>query len=66
MSDEEGARNTILGLNRLKKIAEDHGVNICLEFLNSKRDHKDYMCDHTALGRWCRSRSELAACEAAL
>jgi hydroxypyruvate isomerase len=50
MSDEEGARNTVLGLNRLKKIAEDHGVNICLELLNSKRDHKDYMCDHTAWG----------------
>lgn len=50
MSDEEGARNTVLGLNRLKKIAEDHGVNICLELLNSKHDHKDYMCDHTAWG----------------
>ena len=48
MSDEDGARNTVLGLNRLKNIAEDHGVNICLELLNSKRDHKDYMCDHTA------------------
>jgi sugar phosphate isomerase/epimerase len=43
MSDEDGARNTVLGLNRLKTIAEDHGVNICLELLNSKRDHKDYM-----------------------
>jgi hydroxypyruvate isomerase len=32
------------------KIAEDHGVNICLELLNSKRDHKGYMCDHTAWG----------------
>jgi hydroxypyruvate isomerase len=50
MSDEEGARNTITGLNRVKKIAEDHGVNICLELLNSKRDHHDYMCDHTAWG----------------
>lgn len=50
MSDEEGARNTILGLNRLKKIAEAHGINICVELLNSKRDHKDYMCDHTAWG----------------
>jgi hydroxypyruvate isomerase len=47
---EEGARNTILGLNRLKKIAEDHGVNICLELLNSKCDDKDYMCDYTAWG----------------
>jgi len=43
MSDDEGAKNTILGLNRLKKIAEDNGVTICLELLNSKRDHHDYM-----------------------
>ncbi|HEY3972742.1 MAG TPA: TIM barrel protein [Candidatus Sulfotelmatobacter sp.] len=50
MSDEEGARNTIAGLNRVKKIAEDHGVTICMELLNSKRDHPDYMCDHTAWG----------------
>ena len=50
MSDEEGARNTILGLHRVKKIAEDHGVTICMELLNSKRDHHDYMCDHTAWG----------------
>jgi hydroxypyruvate isomerase len=50
MSDEEGAKNTIIGLNRLKKIGEDNGVVICLELLNSKRDHHDYMCDHTAWG----------------
>jgi len=50
MSDDEGARNTISGLNRVKKIAEDNGVTICLELLNSKRDHHDYMCDHTAWG----------------
>jgi hydroxypyruvate isomerase len=50
MSDEEGAKNTIAGLNRVKKIAEDNGVVICLELLNSKVDHKDYMCDHSAWG----------------
>ncbi|WP_348266329.1 TIM barrel protein [Edaphobacter paludis] len=50
MSDEEGARNTVLGLNRLKKIAEDNNVTICVELLNSKVNHKDYMCDHTAWG----------------
>ena len=50
MSDEEGAKNTILGLNRVKKIGEDYGVTICIELLNSKVDHKDYMCDHTAWG----------------
>ena len=50
MSEEEGAKNAIAGLNRVKKIAEDHGVTVCIELLNSKVDHKDYMCDHTAWG----------------
>ena len=50
MSDDEGARNTIAGLNRVKKIAEDNGVTICMELLNSKVNHPDYMCDHTAWG----------------
>ena len=50
MPDEEGARNTVTGLNRLKKIAEDNGVTINLELLNSRRDHHDYMADHTAWG----------------
>ena len=50
MSDEEGTKNTIAGLNRVKKIAEEHGVTICMELLNSKVDHKDYMCDHTEWG----------------
>jgi hydroxypyruvate isomerase len=50
MSDEEGARNVILGLNRVKKIVEDHNVVLCLELLNSKVNHKDYMADHTAWG----------------
>jgi hydroxypyruvate isomerase len=50
MSDEEGARNTIAGLNRVKKIAEDNGVTICMELLNSKVNHHDYMADHTDWG----------------
>ncbi len=50
MSDEEGAKNSILGLNRVKKIAEDANVTICVELLNSKVNHKDYMADHTAWG----------------
>ena len=50
MSDEEGAKNTIAGLNRVKKIAEDHGVTICLELLNSKVNHPDYMCDRSTWG----------------
>jgi len=47
MSDDEGARNTIAGLNRVKKIAEDNGVTICMELLNSRVNHHDYMADHT-------------------
>jgi hydroxypyruvate isomerase len=50
LSDQEGLENCILGLNRVKGIAERHGVTICLELLNSKIDHKDYQCDHTAWG----------------
>jgi hydroxypyruvate isomerase len=50
MSDDEGARNTVAGLNRVKKIGEDNGVTICMELLNSKVNHPDYMCDHTAWG----------------
>jgi hydroxypyruvate isomerase len=50
LTDDEGARNTVIGLNRVKQIAEDHGVTICLELLNSKVNHPDYMADHTAWG----------------
>lgn len=50
MNDEEGLKNTIIGLNRVKKIGEDNGVTLCLELLNSKRNHPDYQCDHTAWG----------------
>jgi hydroxypyruvate isomerase len=50
MPDDIGKENCIIGLNRVKKAAEDAGVTICLELLNSKVNHKDYMCDHTAWG----------------
>ena len=48
--DDEGADNCIKGLTRVKAAAEQHGVTICVELLNSKVDHKDYMGDHTAFG----------------
>jgi len=50
ISDEEGARNTVVGLRRMKSIVEDHGVTLCMELLNSKVNHPLYMCDHTAWG----------------
>ena len=59
MSDAEGARNTIVGLNRLKKIAEDHGVTICLELLNSKHDHPGLHVRSHGVGRARRAGGEL-------
>ena len=49
-ADAEGIENCVIGLNRVKAIAEDKGITICLELLNSKVNHKDYQCDHTAWG----------------
>jgi len=48
--DDEGAANCIAGLSRVKASAERHGVTVCVELLNSKVDHKDYMGDRTAFG----------------
>jgi hydroxypyruvate isomerase len=50
MSDYEATANCVEGLNRVKRIAEDHGVTICVELLNSKVNHKDYQGDRTAFG----------------
>ena len=50
ISDDEGKRNTIAGLKRLKPLVEDSGVMLCMELLNSKVNHPDYMADHTAWG----------------
>jgi hydroxypyruvate isomerase len=49
-SDEEGLENCALILKKVAPIAESEGVTICMELLNSKVDHKDYQCDHTAWG----------------
>src|SRR4030095_14508891 len=50
MGDAEATENCVTGLNRIKKVAEDHGVTVCVELLNSKVDHKDYQGDHTSFG----------------
>ena len=39
-----------LEANRVKAHAEDKQVTICMEYLNSKVNHKDYMFDHIAWG----------------
>jgi len=48
--DGEGLENCVTGLNKIKKLAEEKGVMVNLELLNSKVDHHDYQCDHTAWG----------------
>lgn len=50
MSDEEGMNNCVTGLKRLMPSAQKYGVTMIMELLNSKVDHKDYMCDHSAWG----------------
>lgn len=47
-SDADGIANCITGLKRVTPIAEQLGVTLCLELLNSKVDHRDYHADHTA------------------
>jgi len=50
MSDEQGADNSVLFLNKVKSMAEDLGVTLCIELLNSKINHPGYMADSTAWG----------------
>jgi hydroxypyruvate isomerase len=50
MADELGLENCAIGLKQIVGAAEKAGVTVCMELLNSKVNHKDYMCDHTAWG----------------
>ncbi len=49
-SDGEGVANCIAGLSKIAPLAEEQGVTVCVELLNSKVDHADYQGDHTAFG----------------
>jgi hydroxypyruvate isomerase len=48
--DDVGVENTVAALKQIVGQAEQKKVTICLEYLNSKVDHKDYMFDHMAWG----------------
>src|SRR5688500_217578 len=50
LSDEQGIKNCTVGLKRLMSVAEKYKVTVVMELLNSKVNHKDYQCDHTAWG----------------
>jgi hydroxypyruvate isomerase len=48
--DESSIAVCAEGLRKVARAAESAGVNVNMELLNSKRDHHDYQCDHTAWG----------------
>jgi len=50
MGDAQGLENSAKGLKRLMALCEKHKVNLVMELLNSKVNHKDYMCDHSEWG----------------
>ena len=50
MDDAEGLKNCVTALKQIVGFAEKKNVTICMELLNSKRNHKDYMCDRTHWG----------------
>ena len=49
MSDDEGLANCAAALKQIVGMAEEKKVTICMELLNSRVNHKDYMCD---LSQW--------------
>jgi hydroxypyruvate isomerase len=50
LPDDQGIKNSVKFFEQVKKYAEDKGVTLCLELLNSKVNHPDYQCDHVKWG----------------
>jgi hydroxypyruvate isomerase len=50
MPDGDAIDACVNVLGRLRPLAESAGINIVVELLNSKVDHKDYQGDHTEFG----------------
>ncbi len=50
LDDQTGLDNCETGLKRILPLAESLNVTLCMELLNSKRNHKDYQCDQVAWG----------------
>ncbi len=50
MDDETGMKNCKTALEKILPAAEKNGVTMVMELLNSKVDHKDYMCNHVEWG----------------
>ncbi len=50
MDAATGLKNCAVGLKKLLPLAEKLGITLVMELLNSKVNHPDYMCDHSAWG----------------
>jgi hydroxypyruvate isomerase len=50
ISEEDGIKNTVDCLKKILPYAEQKNVTLCMEYLNSKVDHKDYMFDNMKFG----------------
>ena len=50
IDDAAAIANCIAGLAKIAPLAEQHGVTVCVELLNSKVDHAGYQGDRTAFG----------------
>jgi hydroxypyruvate isomerase len=48
--DDVGIENAVAALKQVAGFAEKAKVNVCIEYLNSKVDHKGYMFDNMAWG----------------
>jgi hydroxypyruvate isomerase len=58
LDDSKGIEVTAAGFARVAPLAEEAGVTLVMELLNSKVDHPDYQADHTAWGaQVCRAVS---------
>ena len=49
-TEQEAIDNCAAGLRMIAPYAEEKGVNLNMELLNSKIDHPGYQCDHSAWG----------------
>jgi hydroxypyruvate isomerase len=49
-TDAEAIGHCAAGLRKIAPLAEEHGVTVCVELLNSKVDHRGYQGDRTAFG----------------
>jgi len=49
-SDADAIAACVAGLSKIKPLAEEQKVTVCVELLTSKIDHAGYQGDHTAFG----------------